>query len=184
MNDISIVYFRNGSVKEELEIEKFWLGIKEEFYLAEEDNSNIRIETRRMHQSAVVGEYAGIFIEIIIAGIPLIDATLSIWEKISNHIKSKRSEGKTIRINNLSSLENICKVDLITQKNIKNAEIFNSKILTSNYEEDNLNEREFIYEGSVKVENAAQIIYENKKEKFIYIIQTDGNIVEFQRTNK
>ena len=184
MNDISIVYFRNESIKEEIELEKFWIEIKEAFYLAEVDNSNIRIESRRMHQSAYIGEYAGIFIEVVIAGVPLIDATLNIWEKIVNHIKTKRLEGKTIRINNLSSLENICKVDLITQKNIKNAEIYKSKILTNNYEEDLINGREFIYEGSINVENAAQIIFENKREKFIYIIQTDGNVIEFQRIDK
>lgn len=169
MKDISIVYFRNQSVTEEIELEKFWLEIKEAFYLAEEDNSNIRIETRRMHQSAYVGEYAGVFIEIVIAGIPLTDATLNVWEKIVNHINSKRLEGKTIRINNLSSLENICKIDLITQKNIKNAEIYKSKILTNSYKENPVDGHEFIYEGPVNVENAAQIIFENKKRDSVIL---------------
>lgn len=184
MSNISIVYFRNESTSDEIELEKFWLEIKEDFYKAEDDNSNIRIESRRMHQSAFAGEYAGIFIEIVINGIPLIDATLNIWEKIVKHLDTKRLQGKTIRINNLTSLENICKVDLISQKNVKNAEIFDSKILTPNYVEDQQKEREFIYEGSVKIENAARITFENKKEKFTYIIQTDGNIVDFQRRKK
>jgi hypothetical protein len=184
MNDLSIVYFKNDSVKDEIKIDNFWLELKKEIYEAEEDNSVVRVNTRRMHQSAFAGDYAGIFIEIAIAGIPLIDATLNIWEKIVNHLNDERNKNKVVRVNNLTTLENLCKVDLIIQKNIKNATIFNSKIITENYEIEEGLDNEFIYEGKVNTEVAAEISFENKKNIFIYKIQTDGNIVEFQKISK
>lgn len=52
MNDLSIVYFKNDSVKDEIKIDNFWLDLKKEIYEAEEDNSIVRVNTRRMHQSA------------------------------------------------------------------------------------------------------------------------------------
>lgn len=181
MNDLSIVYFRNSSINEEIEIDEFWIKIKKELYNSEPDDSLIRISSRRMHQSAVAGEYAGIFIEIIIAGIPLIESTLSIWEKISDHLENKRKRNKAIRICNLTTLENLCKVDLISNKGIIDAEIFQSKILTNNYDQANDLEHEFIYEGNIDIENAAEIIFKNSNEQFIYTIQTDGNIIEYKR---
>ena len=184
MNDISIVYFKCDSVKEEIKIDNFWLELKKEIYEVEEDNSAVSVNTRRMHQSAFAGEYAGIFIQIAFNGIPLIDSTLNIWEKVVNHLKEKRNKNKVVRVNNLSTLENLCKVDLIIQKNVKDATIFYSKILTKNHEKTENSDNEFIYEGKVNIEDAAEIGFENKKHIYIYKIQTDGNIIEFQKLSR
>lgn len=184
MQKINIEYLKTDNIKEEFEIEEFWLNIRKEIYKMEEDNSLIYFNIRRGHASAYIGDYAGVFFQILLTIIPFTEASISIWEKIHNHIKSKREIGKVVRVLNLSLLENLCKYDLVINKNMKNAELISAKKLvdldSKGYDED----IDFPYEESLDKVNCAKIVFENKKYKFEYIIASDGDITSFKRVEK
>ncbi|CDN74511.1 hypothetical protein [Elizabethkingia anophelis] len=181
MEKINIEYLKTDLVEEEFEIEQFWLDIRKEIYNIEEDNTLVYYSIRRGHASAYIGEYAGIFFHLVITILPLADATLSIWEKIYNHIKSKREKGKIVRVLNLTLLENLCKCDLIIHKNIKDAELVKSeKLIDKNFKNDDP-DIDFPYEDTLNKIDCAKITFKNKKYKYIYIIASDGDITSFER---
>jgi hypothetical protein len=184
MEKINIEYLKTNTVEEEHEIEQFWIDIRKEIYKLEEDHSLVYYNIRRGHASAYIGEYAGVFFQLLITILPLTDATISIWEKIYNHIKTKREKGKIVRILNLTLLENLCRYDLINQKKVKNAELVKSmKLIDLNingYDSD----IDFPYEDTLDKVECAKIVFKNKKYKYEYIIASDGDITSFERKNK
>jgi len=184
MEKINVEYLKNETIEDELEIEQFWIEIRKELYKIEKDNSLIYYNVRRGHASAYIGDYAGIFIQIIITILPLTDATLSIWEKIYNHIKSKREKGKVIRVLNLTLLENLCRYDLINHKAVKNAEITKSEKLIDKDIKGYDPDLDFPYEESLDKVDCAKITFENKKYRFEYIISSDGDITSYERIEK
>jgi len=184
MERINIEYLKANTIEEELEIEQFWLDIRKQIYKLEEDHSLVYYNIRRGHASAYIGEYAGIFFQLLITILPLTDATLSIWEKISNHLKSKRQNGKIIRVLNLSLIENLCKYDLITNKNVKNAEIVKSEKLIDKEIEGYDPDLDFPYEDTLDKVDCAKITFENKKYLYVYIVASDGDITKFERIEK
>jgi hypothetical protein len=180
MEKIYFEYLKSNDIKEELEIEEFWLNIRKEIFAFEEDHSLVYYNLRRGHASAYIGEYAGTFIQILLTVVPFIDATLSIWEKIDNHIKSKRGEGKIIRILNLTTLINLCKVNLYLNQSIKNVELKKAeKLVDIDIQNYNNPDLDFPYEDTLNKVNAAKITFEDKNHKYIYIIDSDGEITSF-----
>lgn len=184
MEKINIEYLKADSIEEEFEIEQFWLNIRKEIYKLEEDNTLVYFNIRRGHASAYIGEYAGIFFQLLITILPLTDATLSIWEKISNHLKSKREKGKIIRVLNLSLIENLCRYDLVTNKHVKNAENIKSEKLIDKEIEGYDPDLDFPYEETLDKVDCAKITFENRKYQYIYIVASDGDITKFQRIEK
>ncbi|MDM1467814.1 hypothetical protein HX030_12325 [Myroides odoratimimus] len=184
MEKINIEYLKANSIEEEFEIEQFWLDIRKDIYKHEEDNSLVYYQIRRGHASAYIGEYAGIFFQLLITILPLTDATLSIWEKINNHLKSKREKGKIVRVLNLSLIENICRFDLITTKSVKDAEIVKSEKLIDKEIEGYDSDLDFPYEETLDKVDCAKITFENKKYQYVYIVASDGDITKFERTEK
>ncbi|GMQ35744.1 hypothetical protein [Algoriphagus taiwanensis] len=181
MERINIEYLKTDSIEDEFEIEQFWIDIRKELYRIEEDNTLFYFNVRRGHASAYIGEYAGIFFQVLIDIIPLADATLSIWEKISNHIKSKRDKGKIVRILNLTLLENLCRYDLINHKGVKNAEITKSEKLVDKGIDKYNSDIDFPYEETLDKVNCAKITFESKKYRYVYIIASDGDITNYER---
>lgn len=183
-NEYSIVYFKNNSFQDELEIEQFNLNLKMKIYEVTEDDTRLRFESRRMHQSAHAGEYYGIFIDFVVTGIPLVYTYYEIWKLISDHLKESREKGRVVRVNNLQTLENLCKFDLVVNKNITDASITSSSVLYEKYDTDFYDKYRFYYEGPIKDEIAAQIIFENDKFKFHYTVMTNGDIVSYKIEEK
>ena len=66
MEKINIEYLKTDSIEDELEIEQFWIDIRKELYKIEEDHSLVYYNVRRGHASAYIGDYAGIFFQILI----------------------------------------------------------------------------------------------------------------------
>ncbi|TDB69085.1 hypothetical protein [Arundinibacter roseus] len=181
MEKLHIEYLKTDSIEEEFEIENFWINIRKEIYSIHEDDSLVYFNIRRGHASAYLGEYAGIFFQVLITILPLLEPTLFLWKKINDHIKIKREEGKIIRVLNLSLLENLCKYDLIINKKVKNAELIKSeKLIDKNIIGDDL-DIDFPYEETLNKVNCAKIEFENKKYQFLYIISSDGEISNFER---
>jgi hypothetical protein len=183
-NEYSIVYLKNNSWQDELEIEQFNLDLKRKIYEVTEDDSRLKFESRRMHQSAHVGEHYGIFIDFVVTGIPLIHTYYEIWKSISEHLRECREKGRVVRVNNLQTLENLCKFDLVVNKNITDATITSSSVLYDKYDTDLHDKYRFYYEGPVKDDVAAQIIFENDKFKFHYTVMTNGDIGSYKREEK
>lgn len=184
MDKINIEYLKANSIDEEFEIEQFWIDIRRELYNIEEDHSLIYYNVRRGHASAYIGEYAGIFFQILITVLPLTDASISIWEKIYNHIKSKREKGKVVRVLNLTLLENLCKYDLVNFKNVKNAEITKCEKLVDKNIEGYDSDLDFPYEDTLDKVDCAKIKFENKKYIFEYVIASNGEISKYERIEK
>lgn len=184
MEKINIEYLKTNLIEDEFEIEQFWIDIRKEIYKIEEDHSLVYFNIRRGHASAYIGEYAGVFFQILITVLPLSDATLSIWEKIYNHIKLKREKGKVLRVLNLTLLENICKFDLIINKGVKNAYITKSEKLVDKEIEGYDSDLDFPYEETLDKVNCALIVFENKKYLYEYTIASDGEITSFNRKEK
>lgn len=184
MEKIHIEYLKADTFEEEFEIEQFWIDIRKDIYKIEPDHSLVYFNIRRGHASAYIGEYAGIFFQILLTIVPFIDATLSIWEKIYNHIKSKRENGKIVRVLNLTFLENLCQYDLIVSKNEKNAKMVKSEKLVDIEVEGFGTDIDFPYEETLDKVECAKITFENKKYKYIYIIASDGDITAFERIDK
>ena len=184
MEKINIEYLKADSIEEEFEIEQFWLDIRKEIYKLEKVNSLVYFNIRRGHASAYIGEYAGIFFQFLITILPLTDATLSIWEKINNHLESKREKGKIIRVLNLSLIENLCRFDLVTNKNVKNAEIVKSEKLIDKEIEGYDQDLDFPYEYSLDKVDCGKITFENTKYQYVYIVASDGDITKFERIEK
>lgn len=181
---LSISYFKNLSVNEELEKEKFWLDLKRKIYKASEDHTLVSVNTNRRHQSATAGEHAGILFTIFAEGIPVVYTYYEIWKEITKHLSKSRKKKQVLRINNLETLVNLCRFDLEVKKEISGAQLVQSKVLYDKYEPSPNEFREFFYEGLVKVEIAAEIIFEKKKFQHIYFIRTDGTIESYQRKKR
>jgi hypothetical protein len=184
MENINIEYLKANTLEEEFEIEKFWFDIRTDIYKIEEDHSLLSYNIKRGHASAYLGEYAGIFIHILITILPLTDSTLSIWEKIYNHLKNKREKKEIVRVLNLTLLVNICKVDLIINNNVKNAELVKSEKLVDLEMENLDSDMDFTYDDTLNKVDCAKIIFENKKYKYLYVIASDGEITNFERKEK
>jgi hypothetical protein len=184
MEKIHIEYLKADTIEEEFEIEQFWIDIRKYIYEIEPDHSLVYFNVRRGHASAYIGEYAGVFFQILLTIVPFVEASISIWEKVYNHIKSKRENGKIVRILNLTLLENLCKYDLIVNKNVKNAEIVKSEKLVDidvdSYGED----IDFPYEETLDKVECAKITFDSKKHKFIYTIASDGDIISFEKIDR
>lgn len=181
--NLSIIYYKNKSIEDELEIEEFWLDIKRSVYAITEDVSLISFTETRRHQPAVIGAYAGILIDIILKGIPVVYTYYEIWKTITDHLSKKRMEGKVIRIKSLGTLENICRYDLTVNKEVEGADLTFSRILYEKYKK-SFDDHEFWFEGPVQTELAAEIVFEKKKYKFVYLIRTDGEIESYEKRKK
>ena len=179
MEKINLEYLKADSFADELEIETFWIEIRKEILLTENDPTLLHYELKRGFAPAVIGEFAGIYMDIILI-VPVIDSALSIWEKINNHFFEQRQKGKIIRILNLVTLENLCKYDLITSKNVKNALLVKSKKLVDNKIKLD-GDYDFTYEESLKKIDCAKIIFKDNLYKYIYVISSDGEITSFKR---
>ncbi len=184
MEKIHIEYLKADTIEEEFEIEQFWIDIRKDIYKIETDHSLVYYNVRRGHASAYIGEYAGIFFQILLTMVPFTEAALSIWEKIYKHIKLKREKGKIVRILNLTLLENLCQYDLIVSKNVKNAEIVKSEKLVDLEAKGYGTDIDFPYEETLDKVECAKITFENNKHKYIYIIASDGDITSFERLDR
>ncbi len=184
IQDYSIVYLKNITIQDEIEAENFCLDLKKRIYESTEDVTLIKTESRRMFQSAHVGQYAGVFIDFMVTGIPLVYTYYEIWKTIFEHLKSSKEKGKIIRVNNLTTLENLCKYDLVVNKGVIDAEIVSSTVLYDKYDMTDDGKHKFYYEGPIQDEIAARIVFENDDKRFIYSILTDGNISSYDRQNK
>lgn len=182
MEQINIEYLKISTTEEEFEIEQFWIDIRKELYKIEFDHSQTSYSIRRESNPAYFGEFAGILCNVLLNMPQFTLATLYIWERISNHFKSKRENSKIVRMLNLTSLEILCKYDLISHKNIRNAEIIKSEVLVAkNTEDDN---SDFLYEEILEKVDCAKITFENKKYQFEYTIASDGEITRYEKNNR
>ncbi len=186
MENTYIEYLRNVDGNDEFLIEEFWLEIRKDMYNLEPDITLFNYNLRRGFASAVIGEYAGIFIQVLITTIPVIESSIIIWEKISNHLAEKRKQKKVVRILNLNAMINLCKYDMMVNQNcdkftIKLVEKLVDKEIENDYNNPDL---DFPYDETLDKVESAKIIFENKKFTFKYIIASDGEITKFKKKKK
>ena len=184
MVKINIEYLQCSSYEKDLE--QFWIEIKNNVHKYQKDTSLINYKMGRKYEGAVIGEYAGIIFSILLAIPPCTIATIEIWEKINKHLKEKRSQKKLPRILNLSTLENLCKLDLISKgfrsfETIKIEKLVEKK--TSEYYP-NLTDQDFVGDEGFDKATCAKIIFDTQNHKHHYLIDNDGEITKYERIEK
>lgn len=181
---LSVTYYKNQSVEEEMETEVFWLDLKKRIYELTADITLISIKQERRHQSAVVGEHAGIIMSFLVEGIPVIYTYYEIWKAFAEHLTKKKEEGKVARIRNLGTLENLCHFDLIINKGVEGASIISSKLIYDKHKPTDGRDHKLYYDGPVYDEEAAAIVFETKKKQYLYTIMTSGAISSYEVRKK
>lgn len=176
MKKVNIEYIKCG--KYEIEIEEFWLEIKADVLSNLDDETIFEFNLSRQFVGAISGEFAGILIEIILSLPECTLATIKLWEKINKHFKSNREKERLPRILSMKVLENLCRLELL-QNGVENFKLTKAKKLI---QEDQLDD-EFNYVDDAYKCTVAKFIFKSKKFKYKFLIDNDGEIKDFQRTN-
>lgn len=171
----NIEYIKCGEY--ETEIEKFWLEIKADVLFNLSDSTTFDFKLNRQFVGAVSGEFAGILIEVILSLPECTLATIEIWRKINNHFKSNREKARLPRLLSMKVLENLCRFELM-QNGTKKFELTKAKKLIQEDEPD----EDFNYVDDAYKCSVAKFVFKSKKYKFAFIIDNDGEITDYKRT--
>jgi len=185
MKSIRLQYIKCNDLEQEYEIEDFWLQFKRKVYEYYRDDTLVDFKIDRTYQPAIAGDLAGVVIQIALTLPSFAIGTIELWKILVNHFRIKRDEDQPLLIYSLSTITNFCEFDLYTNKKVKNYNLISSKKLIDNeFPEMEIDDDSFIYANSWYKQRVAEVTFKTKTHFHKYIIDCDGEIHSYERTNK